>query len=73
MQHIVSFLFFYEKKLIFALFFLHGQHSVMEPGPTPGPWSIYYNLVLDKLEFLGATAQHCRPTRFAHTWWRSQV
>ena len=25
------------KKLIFARFFLYGQHSVAEPGPTPSP------------------------------------
>ena len=25
-------------------FFLHGQHSVAEPGPTPSPWSILQHL-----------------------------
>ena len=27
-------------KADFRMFFLHGQRSVAEPGPTPSPWSI---------------------------------
>ena len=26
----------------FCVFFLHGQRSVVEPGPTPTPWSIFF-------------------------------
>ena len=29
------------KKIIFARLFPHSQCSVVEPGPTPSPWSIY--------------------------------
>ena len=29
--------------MIFTLFFWNGQRSVMEPGPTPSPWSICFS------------------------------
>ena len=32
--------FFLRKKTDFRTFFLYGQRSVTEPGPTPSPWSI---------------------------------
>ena len=35
--------FFKQKKTDFRAFFLYGQHSVAEPGPTPTPWSISNN------------------------------
>ena len=36
------FLFFYKKKADFHTFFLHGQRSVAESGPTPSPRSICF-------------------------------
>ena len=37
---------FFTKKNDFRVFFLYGQHSVMEPGPTPSPWSIKIENIL---------------------------
>ena len=34
--------YFFTEKTDFRAFFLHGQHSVAELGPTPSPWSIYH-------------------------------
>ena len=33
--------YFFTKTAVFRTFYLHGQRSVAEPGPTPSPWSIY--------------------------------
>ena len=42
---------FLQKKGDFRAFFLLGQRSVAEPGPTPSPWSIIY----EKLYFVFLT------------------
>ena len=40
----VIYLFLGEKKMIFGCFSaFYGQRSVVEPGPTPSPWSISYH------------------------------
>ena len=36
--------FLMKKQTDFHIFFLHAQHSVTEPGPTPSPWSITIKL-----------------------------
>ena len=51
--------FFNEKKADFRQFFLHGQRSVVEPRPTPSPWSILIGCCCVSLVYLCSSECNC--------------